>query len=317
MRKIILGIIITGFALALFITLKPQAADLVILPETPGTDMSREPVILEPAPYFPVVQGDSELALTVKNNSKNPISFSLGHEHAFLTFQPQGDRLAPGATREIFVYVDPLCPVGEINLPVYLRAEVDGERIGMDTSVLMNVIQGKLALELSDNRLVVLWNGEQAPRGVFVYYRLPGARDWQLWGETPRIDPPAQLSPGTYRFEFKAELGDVVSAVETFEITVEKPVVKKQEEPESEPVVVASAAEETEPEPKPLTPEEQFFQDAEDAFNKYQLELMKESFIASGGTEKQWEDFLKKKGKEFDDKPDEDEGKRRPDWLSN
>jgi len=251
MRKIILGIIITGFALALFITLKPQAADLVILPDTPGTDISREPVILEPAPYFSVVQGDSELALTVKNNTKNPISFSIGHEHAYLTFQPQGDRLAPGATREIYVHVDPLCPVGEINLPVYLRAEVGGERIGMETSVLMNVIQGELDLELSDNRLVVLWNGEQAPRGVFVNYRLPGARDWQLWGETPRIDPPALLSPGTYSFEFKAELGDVVSAVETFEITVKEPVVKKQEEPESKPALAAVAAEETEPEPEP------------------------------------------------------------------
>ena len=252
MKKIILGLIITGFALALFITLRPHAASLFSLPEMAGTDISRELLILEPAPYFPVVQGDSELALSVKNNTKDTISFSLGHEHAYLTLQPQGDRLAPGATREIYVHVNPLCPAGDINLPVYLRAEVGGERIGMETSLILNVIPGELDLELSDNRLVVLWNGEQAPRGVFVYYRLPGARNWQLWGETPRIDPPANLSPGTYRFEFKAELGDVVSTVETFEITVEEPVVKKQEEPESKTdLKVTAVTEKAEPEPEP------------------------------------------------------------------
>ncbi|MDW7730567.1 MAG: hypothetical protein SCJ94_11280 [Bacillota bacterium] len=251
MRKILLGLVITGFALILFITFKPQRADLVVMPESPTVDVSKEPIILETAPYFTTVQGASELALTVTNNTSAVISFSLGHEHAHLTFQPQGDRIAPGITREVMVLVDPQCPVGEISLPVYLRSELDGERVGMEALIELAVIPGELTLESDGIRLSVFWNDEPAPRGVNVYYRSPGTGEWRTWGETPRIDPPANLPPGTYELEFMAELGRVVSSVETLEIVVEEPPAKKEPEPEPVDKSVSTEPEEEKEVPPP------------------------------------------------------------------
>ena len=239
MRKILLGLVIAGFVLVLFVSFKPRTADLTVMPEAPGTDISGQPVTLDALPYVSVIQGGSELALYLSNNTQQPISLSLGHDHPYLTFQPQGDRLDPGITREIFVHVKPQCPVGEISLPVYLRAEIDGKRIGMETTLHIGVIPGELALEFHENSLSVLLNGEQAPRGIPVYYRVPGAKDWMFWSETPRTTPPSYILPGAYRFEFMAELGGVESAVETFKITVEAPQVKK--DPEAEAVVKKAA----------------------------------------------------------------------------
>jgi hypothetical protein len=257
MRKILLGLVITGFALVLFITIKPQTAFLTINPEKPATNTADEQISLEPAAYFTVVQGGSEQALTVRNNCGETISFSLGHEHAYLTFQPQGDRLPPGVAREVMIQVDPKCPVGDIALPVYLRTEIDGERTGMETVVLLNVIPGMMTLESIDGRLYVLWNGGPAPRGVLVDYRIPGESEWRLWGETPRIDPPLHLAPGTYSFEFKARLGDVESAAEVLEIFVEEIIEAKEPEPETSPSTGSSSApkekteEVVEPDPEP------------------------------------------------------------------
>ena len=251
MRKILLGLIITSFALVLFLTFKPQTADLEIMPEAPGTDPLAAPLVLETEPYFTATQGGSYIALTVTNNSGGVISFSLGHEHPYLTFQPQGDRIGHGIRREVLVHVDPLCPVGEISLPIYLRAEIDGERVGMDTLFTMGVIPGELTMESDGRKLNVLWNDEPAPRGVFVFYRSPGAEEWRTWGETPRIDPPANLSPGTYLLEFKAELGAVSSAVYTLEVVVEEPPPKKEPEPEPQESKEVPAAEEPVEEPAP------------------------------------------------------------------
>lgn len=251
MRKILMGLIITGFALVLFITIKPQMASLVVNPETPLVAFSDGQIALEPAPYFSVVQGGSELALYVKNNMADLASFSLGHEHAYLTFRPQGDRLASRSSREVFLYVDPECPVGEIELPVYLRAEVNGERIGKDMIIIFNVIPGELSLEYDQYGLKVLWNGEPAPRGVSVYYRPPGNNEWQIWGETPRVGTPDYLGPGDYEFEFKAELGDAVSEIEKFTFTVKEIVVAEEPEPDSAANEGNTSASTAEPEPVP------------------------------------------------------------------
>lgn len=254
MRKILLGLVVTFFALIIFVSFKPKTSELVLVPESPTVDASQEPVILDPAPYFTTVQGSSEPVLTVTNNTNAIISFSLGHEHAHLTLQPQGDRIAPGITREVMVHVDPQCPVGEIALPVYLRAEIDGERIGMEAVVLLSVLPGELTLESDNVNLSVLWNDEPAPRGAFVYYRSPGAEDWRLWGETPRVDPPASLPPGTYLLEFIAELGSVRSAIRTLEIVVEEPPARK--EPAPEPVESTTTAQPVEIEEAPAPPPE-------------------------------------------------------------
>ncbi len=265
MRKVLLGMVITGFALVLFITIQPQAANLLTInPEPPTTDMSaEEQVTLEPVPYFSVVQGGSELAVVVRNNTQVAANFSLGHEHADLTFRPQGDSLAAGRSREVFLHVDPKCPVGEIELPVYLRAEVNGERVGRDAVIIFNVIPGELTMEQDQYGINVLWNGEPAPRGATVYYRTPGESEWQVWGETPGTSVPRHLDPGDYEFDFKAVLGEDETGIERFSFTVEEVVVEEEPEPEknsgsrnsSDDEEEAEVVEPPPPPPKPGTKE--------------------------------------------------------------
>lgn len=256
MKKILLGLVFTAIALILFVSLKPYIAGLLVMPEIPTVDLSQEAIILEPAPYFTTVQGGSEPALIVRNNTNEIISFSLGHEHPHLYFQPQGDRISPGGSREIAVFIDPLCPVGEISIPVYLRSEIGGERVGKETVVVLSVLPGELTIGSENYKLIVSWNNnEPAPRGTEVYYRPIGSEEWRLWGETPRIDPPAALAPGIYELEFTAVLGAISSAITTLEIVVEEPPApKKKLEPETEGLTAGPVVEQKEdkPEPEPV-----------------------------------------------------------------
>jgi len=166
----------------------------------------------------------------VTNNLGEPVTFSLGHEHSHLAFSPRGDRLAHGRTRDIELEIGHQCPTGEIDLPIYLRAEVNGERFGLEAELLFEVTPGELSLIQENGELEALWNGEPAPSGILVTYRIPGEEDWRVWGETPRLAPPDHLDPGNHDFEFKARLGEVESPVEVFKIEVEEKVVEKEPE---------------------------------------------------------------------------------------
>ena len=251
MRKVLLSMVLVGFALVLFLTLKPQTANvLVIDPQEPAVDLSAEPVSLEPAPQFSLLQGESEIALYVRNNTNQTVSFSLGHEHAHVSLRPQGDSIPPGGTRDIFLEVGAECPLGLTDLPVYLRAEVDGERIGGSAVVSFHVSPGELSLTYDQYGLNVLWNGEPAPRGAMIYFRNPGDTEWWIWGETPRTAPPSHLKAGEYTFEFIAELGGTRSEIETFDVTVEEFVVKKAPEPEPEAEELVEEEETEVPEPQ-------------------------------------------------------------------
>lgn len=257
MRKILLGVVITGFAMIVFFTVKPQTANLFVGSEDPLASPAEQAIMLEPYSFFTVVQGESAPALLVCNDSVEKVSFSLGHEHACLTFQPQGDQLQPGGEREIILLVDPSCPPGEIDLPVYLRASVNGERIGLETVVSFLVTAGELTMRQLEGAFAVLWNGEPAPRGVQVYFRQPGAGDWLLWGETPRIDPPRSLAPGNYSFEFQARLGDTMSEIYFFNVEVPEIIVPEEPEPEPEEGSFATGGDSAaQPEPEPAPPPE-------------------------------------------------------------
>ncbi len=244
MRKILLGLVIAGFALIVFVSVRPFTETLSVSPEPPQTDPSEEEVILEPAKDFSVRQGESYKALFVTNNMNETINFSVGHEHRHLSFTPRDDRLAPGRTREVSLNVDPKCPAGDIELTVYLRTEVNGERFGQETVLYFEVTPGDISLKFEDNSIEVLWNGEPAPGGALVTYRLPGEADWRIWGETPRLDAPDHLEPGNHEFEFQARLGEVESTVETFNVNIEEIVAEedeKEEEPEEKQVAGRSS----------------------------------------------------------------------------
>ena len=235
MRKLLLGLIIAAVAVVLFISIRPLLGAINFDREPEPPEDPEAQIELSPAGYFTVSQGENfQQALLVTNNMSETINFSVGHEHSHLTFNPRGERLAPGRTREIELQVDHLCPPGDIELPVYLRAEVNDKRVGKDTALNFAVIPGWLSMEQEDNELRVLWNDEPAPSGVLVTYRPPGEDDWRVWGETPRLDPPDHLEGGSHEFEFQARLGEVESPVEVFSIEIEVVVVEEEEVPEEE-----------------------------------------------------------------------------------
>jgi hypothetical protein len=252
MKKLLLGLVVCGFALVLFFAFRPLAANLFDRSVIPEDEPPVAAISLEPVSYVKVTQGKSAVALYILNNTSERVVFSLGHEHPHLTFQPHTDQLAPSATREVSLHVDPECPAGETELPVYLRANVNGERIGLDTVILLEVTPGELSLVQTEGAFDVLWNGSMAPRGVRVYYRETEEAQWQWWGETPRIDPPGSLEAGDYSFEFKASLGEVESAVELLSVTVEE--VIDEDEPEAPVVRTTAPAKPAEKAPEPFIP---------------------------------------------------------------
>ncbi len=234
MRKFLFVIIFAVFIMALLFIVWPFAAgfiDLGFLDQGASSenDQPENIIRLEPATELSIVQGKSDQALQVFNETNIPIHYKLGHTHAHLTLKPREDALAPGSYRNITMHVDDLCPSGEIQLMVYLLAETDGESYGMEAvNLFFTVIPGELQLEAEDGRIKVLWNGEPAPGGVVIEYYGPDPEDededtdiWQTWGETPNLDPPAHLEPGNYSFEFKALFGEVESEVEILNVTVD------------------------------------------------------------------------------------------------
>jgi hypothetical protein len=265
-RKIFLGLIITGFALVLFITVKAQTANLIVNPERPATSIDEEMLILKPADCFSLAQGGSKPALTVTNTFSDTIRFSLAQEHENLIFRPRVYHLPSGSSKEVYLQADTDCPTGEILLPVYLRAEIGDERLGMEAVLCIEIIPGELDLKWQDQGLKVYLNDEPAPGGVSVSYRIPDEEEWKHWGKTPSVEPPGDLASGKHRFEFKAELGSVESEVKSLAISIaasegrpaaEEPVAvspPKVSKPKVEPAP-AKAAPAPKPQPEPPKPE--------------------------------------------------------------
>ncbi len=241
MKKIFSVLIVAVFILALLFAIRPFAAGFINLgfldqlinlsfldrTDPAEAEQPEKLIRLEPAEQFSVTQGKSTQALRVSNESNISIHYKLGHAHPHLSLKPREDALAPGSYRNITVHADDLCPSGDINLMVYLLAEAGGEKYSMKAvDLFFTVIPGELKLEGENGQIIVLWNGEPAPAGVTLTYYGPFPDDedeegWQIWGETPELTPPVHLEPGNYTFEFKAELGEVVSAAETINVTVD------------------------------------------------------------------------------------------------
>ena len=230
MRKIILGLIVTGIALVLFLSVKPQTADLFVRPPDPGAELAGEEVVFEPVPHFSLAQGESARALRIINNTDNLLNYSLGFEHDFIIFRPLTGELVPAEARYIYIHIDPACPSGPVELPVYLRADINEERIGLEAVLSFQVTPGELTLKGKGDSLTVLWNGGPAPRGVRIYYRQPGEDEWQLWSETPRLSPPAGFSTASPEMEFKAVLGETETLPVTLPVSAEAAALLREEE---------------------------------------------------------------------------------------
>ena len=240
MRKIFLVVIITGFALALLFNARPYLSGWLQMPVSSESAVLENIISLEPVKQLSIMQGKSGQAMIIANKTDVPVKFNLGHAHGYLAIDPQSEILQPEATRSIILHVDDFCPSGEIELLVFLLAEVEGETFGMETvDLIFNVLPGELKLEEQDNSIIAIWNNAPAPPGVLIYYRTSGREAWQEWGKPSRSKPPADLVPGNHLLEFMGKLGQVESAVESFEIFVEG-VIK----PETKPRLIAS---ETEP----------------------------------------------------------------------
>ncbi len=224
MRKILLGFLITGIILAIFFTARPFAAGLLDMASSTAGEEHQGMIKLEPATQVSIIQGSSARALKLTNEADTPVSFSLGHAHAYLTLEPREDILAPGASRNITMHVDNFCPPGETELMIYLLAETEDVNFGMETvDIYFSVLPGELKLEQLDDSLNIIWNNAPAPPGVVLYYQDPLKEDWQRWGETPRIDlesPPSKIEPGNYSLRFMAKMGEIESEIETLDVVV-------------------------------------------------------------------------------------------------
>jgi hypothetical protein len=239
MRKIFLVVIIAGFALTLLFTARPYLSGWLQMSASSESAFLENIISLEPVEQLSIMQGKSGQALIIANKTDAPVKFNLGHAHGYLAIDPQSEILQPETTRLITLHVDDFCPSGEIELLVFLLAEVEDETFGMETvDLIFNVLPGELKLEEQDNSIIATWNDATAPPGVLIYYRASSREAWQEWGKPSRSKPPADLAPGNHLLEFMGKLGQVESAVETFEIFVEGVI-----EPETKPRLIASESE--------------------------------------------------------------------------
>ncbi len=257
MRKFLLALVLLGFIAVLTLTLKPQVENLVVSPEPPLSEPSENKLSIDIISPLSVIQGGSARALSLENRLDETVNFSIAHEHEHLNFQPQSGSIIPGARKQITVNADPDCPTGKINLSVYLRAEANGERFGMESEVTLDVKKGELSLDWRDDVLYALLNNQPVSSGVVAYYRIPGSNEWGDWGKLPESEAPVSLDPGSYELEFKAVLGAVSSEVETFVVKIleveEELIARKGDPADLEPVEELAAGTD-EPEPEKLKP---------------------------------------------------------------
>ena len=140
MRKVMLVLVITGFAVVFFLSIKSQIADLFAGPDLPQVELPEEQLIIVPEINISVRQGGSTAIFTLENKLNKNVTYRLVHNHDFLIIEPHLDKLVPEGQREVIVIAEPNCPTGEITLPVYLRAESNGTRFGLETTVIMDLL---------------------------------------------------------------------------------------------------------------------------------------------------------------------------------
>jgi len=218
-------VLIVILLLATFFFARPYAAGWLAASPPPPSTFPEDMVTIEQADRVSIVQGKSDRAFEVINRMSIPVVFTLGYAHPHLTPEPISSTLAPGAARDIILYVDDLCPVGDINTLVYLTAETEDENLGMKTyNIMLNVIPGELVLDMQDGFITATWNGEPAPEGVMLFYRDTEDEEerWRDLGLVPYTLPPDNIRPGYYLFEFIATYGEIESEIVLFEVVVEE-----------------------------------------------------------------------------------------------
>jgi hypothetical protein len=113
MRKIILVVIIAGFALALPLNSRPYLYGWLQMTASSESAVLENIISLEPVEQLSIMQGKSGQALIMANKTDAPVKFNLGHAHGYLAIDPQSEILQSEATRFITLHVDDFCPSGE------------------------------------------------------------------------------------------------------------------------------------------------------------------------------------------------------------
>ena len=218
-------ILIVVLLLVIIFFARPYAAGWLAAPPPPPTTIPENMVTIEQADQVLIVQGKSDKAFEVINKMSVPVDFSLGYAHPHLSPEPLSGTLAPNAARDIILYVDDFCPVGDINTLIYLTAKAKDESLGMGThNILLHVIPGELILDMQDGLITATWNGEPAPEGVMLFYMDTEDEEerWRELGQIPYTLPPDNIRPGYYLFEFIAMYGEIASETVLIEVIVEE-----------------------------------------------------------------------------------------------
>lgn len=221
--------------LALFVMVSTMAADsytsaVVNNEAIINITNPNSPILLRVVDGIEIRQGESKPVLNVTNNMNvniEDIILEIGHSD--LSFIMGANSIPPGGSAQVELKVDDHCAIGLLsNLPITLSTTFTGGQAHIKTTFNLVIKEGELALEVTDETLQALWNGDIAPADT-EYYRRYRKTEGDSWGAWVQIEPDIKNykhTPGEYQFE--ARLGNgVVSPVRS--IVVTKPSKEEEE----------------------------------------------------------------------------------------
>lgn len=185
------------------------------------------PILIRAIEGLEIRQGESKHALTITNNMNVKIIITeLEIEHNNLSLLLPFNTLPPRDSLSVYLKVDDHCRTGYLpNIPVIFTADfLDGSMniVGnarIAATIDLEVLEGELELEITEEKLKALWNDESAPVGTKYFYQYR-KKENHSWGDWIQIEPDTKFyksMPGQY--QFKALLGDqAVSPVKFIEI---------------------------------------------------------------------------------------------------
>lgn len=239
MKKILLLL-----SLALFVMVSTMAVDsyttAIVDSEAKVTITNpNSPIIVRAIEGLEIRQGESKHALTITNNMNVTVEITgLEIDHNDLSFSFISSSIPSKESLSVDLKVDDYCRAGHLSsVPVIFTADfLDGSKniVGnarIATTINLEVLEGELDLEITEEKLVALWNDDSAPDDTKYYYRYRKTEEhsWGDWIEIKSDTKFYKSIPGQY--EFKACLGDkVVSQVQFIEIEKPSKEDKKKEE---------------------------------------------------------------------------------------
>jgi len=173
------------------------------------------PIMLITEEDLIIRQGESKTAITIINNMKVAVNYTVEIEHMELTLLPAAGTILPDHPPvSIEVAVDNNCdPQILSNVPVILYADFSGGDARIQATLDLEVQQGKLELVVTEDSIIAFWNNNDAPDDTkyFYRYRESETHGWpEYWTPISHDSSVEKIKavhgPGEY--DFKVQLGN-------------------------------------------------------------------------------------------------------------